>query len=378
MSRLVRTVLRFRINRKLYKGYKFCYFWCSFVKMKDLFSKPNQITFTRILLIPIFVIFLLMEIPHRNYIAAFIFIILSLSDALDGYIARKKQQVTPLGKIIDPIADKLLISAALIFLIDRVQLWMAIIIIVRELIITVARIFFLPKKVVIGASKLGKIKTVSQIVAIVAVILSLPFNWWLMFIAVIITVVSGFDYLIKMGKLMGEDIINIPNIITTARLLLIPLCIINLIESNINFALIVFTIIVLSDKLDGISARITRQITKFGRIYDALTDFLLIVSCYIVLSMIGLLESFWIVIFIIPSLIFIVTKLSSYVKFKEISSSALGKIVVGISYATIIAIIINFIYTFQLLVLIAVLAYIYMAIDIYKSFRANKFKLKFF
>ena len=124
--------------------------------MKDLFSKPNQITFIRILLIPIFVMFLLLDLPYKNYIAAFIFIILSLSDALDGYIARKHKQVTGIGKIIDPIADKLLIGTALIFLIGRIQLWMAVAIIARELIITIARILFLSKKVVISASILGK------------------------------------------------------------------------------------------------------------------------------------------------------------------------------------------------------------------------------
>jgi len=175
------------------------------MKMKGLFSKPNQITFIRILLIPVFVMFLLMDLPYKNYIAAFIFIILSLSDALDGYIARKTRQITGIGKILDPIADKLLIAAALIFLIGRIQLWMAIVIIVREIAITLARLFFLPKKVVIGASILGKIKTISQIIAIVAVILNLPFNWWLMLIAVIITVVSGLDYLVKMAKLLGEN-----------------------------------------------------------------------------------------------------------------------------------------------------------------------------
>src|SRR3989338_8795514 len=175
------------------------------MKMKELFSKPNQITFIRILLIPIFVMFLLMDLPYRNYIAAFIFIILSVSDAFDGYLARKNQQTTKIGKIIDPIADKLLIAAALVFLIGRIQLWMAVVIIARELIITVARILLLPKKVIIPASILGKIKTVSQIIAIVAVILNVPFDWWLMLIAVIITVVSGLDYLVKMARLIGED-----------------------------------------------------------------------------------------------------------------------------------------------------------------------------
>ncbi len=337
--------------------------------MKHIFSKANQVTYIRVLLIPVFVIFLFMEIPYRNYIAAFIFIILSLSDALDGYIARKKQQVTSIGKIIDPIADKLLIATALIFLIGRVQLWMAVIIIVREFVITVARIFFLPKKVVIGASKLGKIKTISQIIAILAVILNVPLNWWFMLIAVIITVVSGFDYIIKMGKLMGEDVLNIPNIITTFRLLLIPLFVINLVEKNINIALVTFTIIILFDKLDGISARVAKQITKFGKVYDGLTDYILIVSSCITFYIVGFIKTFWVVIFIIPSLVIFITKMVYYLKLKDFTSSTLAKIVGGISYVAIISIIIDFEYKFQILVLIAVLAYIYMVVYLYKSSR---------
>ena len=200
--------------------------------MKDVFSKPNQITFIRILLIPLFVIFLFLQIPYKDYIAAFIFVILSLSDAIDGYIARKHKQITGIGKLIDPIADKLLISAALISLIGRIQLWMAVVIIIREILITIARLVFLPKKVVIPASLLGKIKTISQIIAIVAVILNLPFNWWLTLIAVITTIGSGIDYLIKMANLVHEKIINIPNLITTFRLVLVPFFVMSIIWRN--------------------------------------------------------------------------------------------------------------------------------------------------
>ena len=348
--------------------------------MKGLFSIPNQITYIRVLLIPVFIIFFFMEMPFRDYIAAFIFIILSLSDALDGYIARKKNQVTPLGKILDPIADKLLISAALIILIGRIQLWMAVIIIIRELIITIARIFLLPKRVVISASKLGKLKTISQIAAILAVILNFnaSLNWWLMLWAVAITIISGIDYFIKMGRLIGEDIINIPNMITTFRLLLIPLFIINLLKPNFNFAIVVFTIFILSDKFDGISARIANQITTFGRIYDAFTDFIFITSILIVFYMIGRIELFWIIIFLVPAISLIITKSSQYRKLKELNSTALGKIVIGISYVAIFFVIIDFVYKFETLVLIAILSYVYMIMDIYKSIMINKIRFKFF
>jgi len=345
--------------------------------MKDLFSKPNQITFIRILLIPIFVLFLLSHLPYKDYIAAFIFIVLSLSDALDGYIARKHNQVTNIGKIIDPIADKLLISTALFFLIGKIQLWMAVIIILRELVITAARIILLPKKVVMPASILGKIKTISQIIAIVSVILSLAFNWWLMLIAVIITVVSGMDYLIKIGKVMGENVLNLPNIITTFRLLLIPLFIINISLRNMNFALIVAAIIILADKLDGVFARITNRATRFGKLYDLFTDFTFMISSGIAFVAAGMIGAYWLIVFLIPSTVLLVTKIAHYLKFKKPYSPPVGKIVVGLAYAGGVAVIINFAYFYQMLVLIAFMVYAYMLFDLYRLFKALK-KPRFF
>jgi len=345
--------------------------------MKDLLSKPNQITIIRVLLIPIFIYFLLSDLPYRDYIAAFIFIILSLSDALDGYIARKKQQITSLGKLLDPIADKLLISAALIFLVavERIQLWMAVIIIVREIVITVARLFFLPKRGVISASYLGKVKTISQIIAILAVILDLPFNWGLMLIAVIITVVSGLDYLIKMGKQLEENVLNFPNLITTFRLLLVPLFIINMVNLNTNFALVVFAIIVLSDKLDGVFARLTEQITNFGRIYDAFTDFTLVVSSFVTLYIIKTLDIFWLVMLLIPTIVIMISKIS-HLRLKEISSSPFGKIIIGISYLIIVSFMIDFVYQFQLLTLGIIMANIYGVFELckYSIKRKSKFE----
>jgi CDP-diacylglycerol---glycerol-3-phosphate 3-phosphatidyltransferase len=348
-------------------------------KTNDFFSTPNKITYTRIALIPLFVIFLFMDFTYRDYIAAFIFISLSLSDALDGYIARKKNQITSMGKILDPIADKLLISTALVFLslVGRMQLWMAVIIITRELIITLARIFFLPKKVVISSSNLGKTKTMVQVVSILAVILNAPFNWWIMLIAVVITVVSGLDYLRKMGTLIGEDVMNIPNMITTFRLLLIPLCIINLVKSKTSFALIVLAIFILSDKLDGLSARISKEITKFGRIYDALTDFLLVISSYFAFYMNGALEPYWIAVFSIPSITIAITRISRYSKYKEMESGALGKIVIGLSYVAVISMVIRFEYRIQILVLVSAIVYVYTAQEVYHLVKEKR-KPRFF
>src|SRR3990167_9448430 len=110
-------------------GYKSC------AIMQVKFNIPNNITIIRVALIPLFAVVLLSKIPYRNELAAFIFAMLSVSDFLDGYFARKKQQVTEFGKLIDPIADKLLVSTALIFLVGKgyegIELWMAAAIIAR-------------------------------------------------------------------------------------------------------------------------------------------------------------------------------------------------------------------------------------------------------
>src|SRR3989338_4215519 len=132
---------------------------------------PNRITILRILLIPVFIVLLYVKVKYVEYVAALVFIMLALTDALDGYVARKRKEVTKLGKLIDPLADKLMISAALIFLIGRgVPEWMAFVIIAREFAVTGLRLV-LSSKITIHASFWGKIKTISQIVAIIAVII---------------------------------------------------------------------------------------------------------------------------------------------------------------------------------------------------------------
>jgi len=165
----------------------------------------NKITLLRILLIPAFVVLLYFKIRYIEYVAAIIFIILASTDALDGYIARKRKQVTRLGKLIDPLADKLLVSAALIFLIRRgVPEWMAFVIIAREFAVTGLRLSASAKNVTIAASKWGKIKTISQIVAIVTVIINLPYNWYFMLVSVLLTLISGIDYFMKAKRFLRE------------------------------------------------------------------------------------------------------------------------------------------------------------------------------
>lgn len=173
----------------------------------------NKVTFARIFLVPIFMIILLTRIPkYGDILAALIFIIAASTDGLDGYIARSRKQVTNLGKLMDPLADKLLISAALISMVelDLIKAWIAIIIISREFAVSGLRSIAAGEGVIISASKLGKYKTISQIVAISAILLhdlllkisNIPIGTILLYVAVIFTIVSGVDYFIKAKKLL--------------------------------------------------------------------------------------------------------------------------------------------------------------------------------
>lgn len=173
---------------------------------------PNKLTILRIILVPIFMFVLLVKIPYGQLFAALIFIIAASTDGLDGYIARKRKQITNFGKIMDPLADKLLVSAALISLVQLGQIsgWVAIIIIGREFAVTGLRSVAAAEGVVISASKLGKFKTVSQIIAIVAIlineiilkIIGIPLGEYFMYLAVFFTLYSGWDYFSKAGKLL--------------------------------------------------------------------------------------------------------------------------------------------------------------------------------
>lgn len=172
---------------------------------------PNKLTMFRVILIPFFIIFLLVPItPVDKWIALTIFIVASLTDLLDGYIARKYHLVTNFGKFMDPLADKLLVCSALICLIelDRIPSWMVIIIIAREFVISGFRLIASDNGVVIAASYWGKFKTTFQMIAVCLMIADIAalslvtsiVTW----IAVILTVVSLVDYLIKNKDVMKE------------------------------------------------------------------------------------------------------------------------------------------------------------------------------
>lgn len=176
---------------------------------------PNKLTIFRVILIPFFVIFLLLDASNQTYryIADAIFIIASLTDMLDGKIARKYNLVTNFGKFMDPLADKLLVSAAMICLIATGQLaaWIVIIIISREFIISGFRLVASDNGIVIAASYWGKFKTVFQMLMIIVLIanINLPFfavlGTILTYVALILTMVSLIDYIAKNKDVLKEQ-----------------------------------------------------------------------------------------------------------------------------------------------------------------------------
>lgn len=174
---------------------------------------PNKLTVLRVILIPFFVFFLLLENgtnPAWRYTAAAIFIVASLTDLLDGKIARKYNLVTNFGKFMDPLADKLLVCSALICLIQLEQLpaWMVIIIISREFIISGFRLVASDNGVVIAASYWGKFKTTFQMIAVILLIVNIPalavVAQICVWIALILTVVSLIDYIAKNHRVLTE------------------------------------------------------------------------------------------------------------------------------------------------------------------------------
>jgi len=171
---------------------------------------PNVLTLLRILLVPVLVVALLEETANGDLLAAIVFAIASLTDAMDGYLARSRNAVTAFGKLMDPIADKLLIIGALVALVSlhRLAAWVAMVIIAREVTVTVTRMQANQQGVVIASNWWGKSKTIVQVTAIFFLIAAgEPSPAWvdgLVYGAVAITIVSGIDYFFGLRRVLRE------------------------------------------------------------------------------------------------------------------------------------------------------------------------------
>jgi CDP-diacylglycerol---glycerol-3-phosphate 3-phosphatidyltransferase len=177
----------------------------------DLFplNAPNVLTVLRIVAVPVVVVALLDETPEGDVIAAIVFALAALTDGLDGYIARRRREITTFGKLMDPLADKLLVTAALVSLVslDRLAAWVAMVIIAREFAVTGLRSLAAERGAVISASWLGKLKTALQVAAIFGLIAFEPTPLGvdlLVYAAVAITVISGADYFFGLRRHMED------------------------------------------------------------------------------------------------------------------------------------------------------------------------------
>ncbi len=158
---------------------------------------PNQITLFRILLIPLFLYFLLASfLPGSDYIAAVFFLALSMTDALDGYLARKLGQVSDLGKLIDPIADKMLVYGAFLAFIElgKLSTIPVLVIIARDIAVMGIRTWVAQKGTIMPAAEMGKAKTVAQTVAILFLILNWPMQYLIFWLSLVLSLLSGWDY----------------------------------------------------------------------------------------------------------------------------------------------------------------------------------------
>jgi len=180
---------------------------------------PNSISLFRVLMVPVLMVFLLVDVPGGDIVALFVFLVAAASDFLDGYLARKSHQTTVLGAFLDPLADKLLVIAALVSLVGLGDLsaWVAMVVIARELAVSGLRMVAASQSVVISASRWGKIKTASQMLAIAALIVEPRWlkpewtlwgqrvTWYLVMLMLVLTVISGIIYFVHARRqLVGK------------------------------------------------------------------------------------------------------------------------------------------------------------------------------
>ena len=189
-----------------------------------LMNLPNILTLARIAAVPVVVVLLMFETKENCFWAAIVFSLAAITDWLDGYLARKWQVETVLGKFLDPLADKLVVMAALIMLIplDRVPAWAVFLILAREMLVTGLRSIASSEGIVISASDLGKYKTIFQMVAIIGLLLHYPYYWFFgvelsflhpsfhnvgtffFYVSLFLTLWSGADYLMKFFKVFAR------------------------------------------------------------------------------------------------------------------------------------------------------------------------------
>jgi CDP-diacylglycerol--glycerol-3-phosphate 3-phosphatidyltransferase len=179
---------------------------------------PNSVTFFRVVLVPVLMTFLLVDVRYGDVFALVVFVLAAASDSLDGYLARRFRQTTALGAFLDPLADKLLVAAALLSLIELRELsaWVAMVVIAREFAVTGLRMVAAVQGTVIPASKWGKAKTASQMLAIAALIIEPRWikpewtlggqrvTWYLVILMLVLTVVSGVDYFVHARQMVQE------------------------------------------------------------------------------------------------------------------------------------------------------------------------------
>jgi CDP-diacylglycerol--glycerol-3-phosphate 3-phosphatidyltransferase len=189
-----------------------------------LMNLPNILTLARIAAVPIVVALLMFESKENSFWAGMFFTLAAITDWLDGYLARKWQVVTVLGKFLDPLADKLIVMGALIMLIplDRVPAWAVFVILAREMLVTGLRSIASSEGIVIAASDLGKYKTIFQMVAIVGLLIHYRYYWFFgveanflyasfhnaglffFYISLLLTIWSGADYLVKFFRVFAR------------------------------------------------------------------------------------------------------------------------------------------------------------------------------
>ena len=182
-------------------------------------TTASKITMIRIVLIPVFIVLMLLDFPGHTWYALASFIIASLTDTVDGIVARKYGQVTDFGKFIDPLADKLLVIAALLIFVQNGQMasWAAMIVITRELAVTGLRLIAVENGLVIAAAKSGKVKTFTSLVAIcimltpwhgIKLIGAFDVDALMVLCILATTVYSGVEYFVKNGKLLNLKKVN--------------------------------------------------------------------------------------------------------------------------------------------------------------------------